>query len=157
MGSIRLYKRAACTSRENNTLLPTERGRLRSLSAVEEAATGLAERFDSDPESAARADDVLDGSPDYISAEEVVEELQHQDASKACGVNGIHIRLMRSLSSTSSVPVLAALCNSCIEYGKTPRAWNDTTVCLIVKKRDRPKDADNVRPIALIGMFRKVI
>lgn len=45
MGSIRLYKRAACTSRENGTLLPTRRGRLRGLSAVEEVATGLAERL----------------------------------------------------------------------------------------------------------------
>jgi hypothetical protein len=29
-------------------------------------------------------------------------------------------------------------------------------VCLIVKDHTRPKDADNVRPITLIGMFRKV-
>lgn len=56
-----------------------------------------------------------------------MEELQHQDASKACGVDAIHIRLMQSLSSTSSVHFLAAPYNSCIEYGKTPRAWNDTT------------------------------
>jgi len=49
-----------------------------------------------------------------------------------------------------------ALYNSCIRYAKTPRVWNDTMVCLIVKDHTRPKDADNVRPITLIGMFRKV-
>jgi hypothetical protein len=52
--------------------------------------------------------------------------------------------------------MLAALFNSCIRLGRTPRSWNDSIVCLIIKDRTRPKDADNVRPITLIGMFRKI-
>lgn len=156
LGSIRLYKRAARMSQENGPLLPTEAGRLMGLSAIGEVAAGLAGRFSSDSASFDHAPCLEEDSSDYISVEEIVEELRHQDSSKACGMDGVHIRLMQVLGSTSFVHVLAALYNSCIKYGRTPRVWNDTMVCLIVKDHARPKDADNVRPITLIGMFRKV-
>lgn len=163
IGSIRLYKRAARTSRENGVLLPTETGRVKGISAIEEVAAGLAERFSargSDSFTPKASDsitsDLVGAGPDYVSAEDILEELQHQDPSKACGMDGVHIRLMKTLSSTSFVHVLVAFYNSCIKYARTPRVWNDTMVCLIVKDNARPKDADNVRPITLIGMFRKV-
>jgi hypothetical protein len=160
LGSIRLYKRAARSSQENGPLLPTASARLKSLSAIEEVAAGLSERFSSDSPGLATLDDVFESdgaTQDYVSVEEIVAELQHQDSNKACGIDGVHIRLMQTLASTSFVHVLAALYNSCIRYAKTPCAWNDTMVCLIVKDHTRPKDADNVRPITLIGMFRKVL
>ena len=91
-----------------------------------------------------------------MSIEDIVAELRHQDSNKACGIDGVHIRLIQTLASTSFVHVLTALYNSYIRYAKTPYAWNDTMVCLIVKDHSRLKDADNVRPITLIGMFRKV-
>jgi hypothetical protein len=159
LGSIRLYKRAARTSQENGPLLPTECGRLKGFSAIEEVVAGLTERFSSDSPDFTALDNALDlDSPiqDLISTEEIVEELRHQDSTKACGMDGVHIRLMQALISTSFVNVLAALYNSCIRCARTPRVWNDTMVCLIVKDRTRPKDADNVRPITLIGMFRKI-
>lgn len=163
LDSIRLYKRAARTSRENGVLLPTESGRLKGLSAIEEVAAGLAERFSSEPSdtiTTEQSHSITSGwggaGPDYISAEDIVEELQRQDPSKACGMDGVHIRLMKALSSTSFAHVLVALYNSCIKHARTPRVWNDTMVCLITKDNTRPRDADNVRPITLIGMFRKV-
>jgi hypothetical protein len=143
LGSIRLYKRAVRMSRENAPLLPTEEGRRRGLSAIEEVTTGLKARFTPDS-------DML------VSSEEIVEELRHQDSTKACGMDGIHIRFMETLAETSFVDVLAALFNSYIRLGRIPQVWNDSMVCLIVKDYTRPKDADNVRPITLIGMFRKV-
>jgi hypothetical protein len=165
LGSIRLYKRAARMSRENAPLLPTEEGRRRGLSAIEEVTTGLKARFtpDLDPTDFDTADfDTADfntadfNTADLVSSKEIIEELRYQDSSKACGMDGIHIRLMKTLAETSFVDVLAALFNSCIRLGRTPRVWNDSMVCLIVKDHTRPKDADNVRPITLIGMFRKV-
>lgn len=88
-----------------------------------------------------------------ITVKEITEELHHQDASKACGMDDIHIRL---ISATTFVHALAALYNSCIKYGRTPRVWNDTMVCLIVKYHAQREDADNFRPITLINIFRKV-
>ena len=63
---------------------------------------------------------------------------------------------MKTLAKTSFVNILATLFNSYIQLGHTPRVWNDSIVCLIVKDYTRPKDADNIRPITLVGMFRKV-
>ena len=159
LGSIRLYKRAARSSQENGPLLPTASARLKGLSAIDEVAAGLSERFSSGSPGFATLDDAFEpdgATQDYVSTDDIVSELQHQDSNKACGMDGVHIRLMQTLASTSFVHVLAALYNSCIRYAKTPRVWNDTMVCLIVKDHTRPKDADNVRPITLIGMFRKV-
>jgi hypothetical protein len=157
--SIRLYKRAARSSRENGPLLPTASARLKGLSAIEEVTAGLSERFSCDAPGSATLDDAFEpdaATQDYVSIEDIVAELRHQDSNRACGMDGVHIRLMQTLASTSFVHVLAALYNSCIKHGKTPRAWNDNMVCLIVKDHTRPKDADNVRPITLIGMLRKV-
>ena len=155
LGSTRLYKCAARMSRENALLLPTEEGRRRGLSAIEEVTTSLKARFtpDLNPTDFDTAD--FD-TADLVSSEEIIEELRHQDSSKACGMDSIYIRLMKTLAETSFVSVLAALFNSCIRLGRMPRVWNDSMVCLIVKDHTRPKDADNVRPITLIGMFRKV-
>jgi hypothetical protein len=164
-GSIRLYKHAARMSRENALLLPTEEGRRGGLSAIEEVTTGLKARFtpDFDPTDFDTADfntadfNTADfDTTELVSSKEIVEELRHQDSSRACGIDGIHIRLIKTLAETSFVDVLAALFNSCIRLGRTPRVWNDSIVCLIVKDHTRPKDTDNVRPITLIGIFRKV-
>ena len=174
-GSIRLYKHAARMSRENALLLPTEEGRRRGLSAIEEVTTSLKARFtpDFDPTDFDTTDfntadfntadfntadfNTADfNTADLVSSEEIIEELRYQDSSKAYGIDGIHIRLMKTLAETSFVDVLAALFNSCIRLGHTPRVWNDSMVCLIVKDHTRPKDTDNVRPITLIGIFRKV-
>ena len=162
-------------SRENALLLPTEEGRRRGLSAIEEVTTSIKARFtpDFDPTDFDTTDfntadfntadfntadfNTADfNTADLVSSEEIIEELRYQDSSKAYGIDGIHIRLMKTLAETSFVDVLAALFNSCIRLGRTPRVWNDSMVCLIVKDHTRPKDADNVRPITLIGMFWKV-
>ncbi|KAK2979211.1 hypothetical protein RJ640_003141 [Escallonia rubra] len=162
-GSIRLYKRAVRISQENGPLLPTETGRNRGITAIEEVAEGFAHRFTSesplpDPEVFDHDNEANDGGNaiEEFSIEEVTRELRHQDASKSCGGDGVHIRLMKSLATTSFVQALAVLYNSCIRRGKTPRSWNETVVCLIIKDPHRRKDADNVRPISLIVMFRKV-
>lgn len=60
LGSIRLYKRAARSSQENGPLLPTTSVRLKGLSAIEEVAAGLSERFSSDVPGSATLDDAFE-------------------------------------------------------------------------------------------------
>jgi hypothetical protein len=133
LGSIRLYKRTVRMSRENVLLLPTEEGRRRGLSTIEEVTTGLKARFTPDSESSPLRS-YLD-TPDFdatdfdttnfdsnilVSSKEIVEELRHQDSTKACGIDGIHIRFIKTLAETSFVDVLAALFNSYIRLGRIP-------------------------------------
>lgn len=90
-------------SQENGPLLPTPRARSEGLSAIQEVAKVLTERFYAGFTPAAQEVDVVNRSLDYVSVEDVIEELQHQDASKACGMDVIHIRLMlASCTKTSS-------------------------------------------------------
>ena len=150
LGSTRLYKCAARMSRENALLLPTEEGRRRGLSAIEEVTTSLKARFtpDLNPTDFNTTDfDTTDfnttdfntadfntadfntanfntadfNTADLVSSKEIIKELRYQDSSKAYGIDGIHIRLMKTLAETSFVDVLAALFNSCIRLGYTPR------------------------------------
>jgi len=63
-------------SRENAPLLPTEEGKRRGLSAIEEVTTSLKARFtpDSDPTDFNIADF---NTADLVSLEEIVEELRY--------------------------------------------------------------------------------
>lgn len=77
MGSIRLYRRAARVSRKIGAVVPTEIGRLRGVSAVEEVAGGLAQRFASQFATPSQSSRPEFSSLDYISAEEIAEEIRH--------------------------------------------------------------------------------
>jgi hypothetical protein len=173
LGSIGLYKRAAKSSLENGPLLPTKDGLARRMSALEEVSLRLAERFTptrtavvANPPPHALRDNRALTSRDRIfqddlfpfTTEEVAGELALQDASKACGADGIHIRVLRQLaiSEPTFLDALTSLYNSCFASGTTPAAWNDTLIHLLIKDVSLPKDADNVRPITLISIIRKV-
>ncbi|KAI6788852.1 hypothetical protein KC343_g2541 [Hortaea werneckii] len=156
--STLLYKSAAAESRENGDVLPSKRGRSEGLSALQEISGSLAERY------AGRAL-VLDGSGDGIEADEthdelsesdVKREIRRQDASKTCGLDGVHMRVIKALLPSCYPTVLCRLSNLCLSSGSTPASWNSTDVHMVTKDTNRPRDVDNVRPITLICMHRKL-
>ena len=156
--STLLYKSAAIESRENGDVLPSERGRSAGLSALQEISDSLAERY------AGRAllsDGSVDGigadqSRDEVSESHVVREIRRQDASKACGLDGVHMRVIKALLPSCYSKVLCRLFNLCLSSGATPASWNSTDVHMVTKDTNRPRDVDNVRPITLICMHRKL-
>lgn len=67
------------------------------------------------------------------------------------------MRVIKILAGEPSfLEALTMLFSSCMLHGRTPARWNLTDTCLLVKRADRPRDADNLRPITLICMFRKL-
>jgi hypothetical protein len=173
LSSIGLYKRAAKSSLENGPLLPTRDSLARRISALEEVSHRFAERFTqtrttiiANPLPYAPRDNPTLTSRDRIfqddlspfTTKEVASELALQDASKAYSANGIHIRVLRylAISEPTFLDALTSLYNSCFASGTTPAAWNDTLIHLLIKDVSLPKDADNVRPITLISIIRKV-
>lgn len=158
--STLLYKSAAVESRENGDILPSERGRSQGLSALQEISCSLAERY------AGRAlvpGDSADGvgmdqdrSHAGLSESHVVKEIRRQDASKTCGLDGVHMRVIKALLPSCYPKVLCRLFNLCLSSGSTPTSWNSTDVHMLTKDTDRPRDVDNVRPITLICMHRKL-
>lgn len=157
MGTHTLMRQAQADDAGNGVLLPTKPGD----DAVEEIRERLQARYTGSTErndggtstSRARVDEWR--HPE-ITVDHVVAEIAKQEASKACGVDGIHIRIMKALRDTSFPSWLAVLYNACLARSRTPQAWNSTVVQLIVKDKASPKTPTNVRPITLICMFRKV-
>lgn len=159
--STLLYKSAAAESRENGDILPSERGRSAGLSALQEISDSLEKRY------AGRAlvsDGWVDGvgvdqrhdELSVVSESHVVSEIRRQDASKACGLDGVHMRVIKALLLSSYPKVLCRLFNLCLSSGRTPASWNSTDVHMVTKDTNRPRDVDNVRPITLICMHRKL-
>lgn len=156
--STLLYKSAAAESRENGDILPSERGRSGGLSALREISDSLADRYagralvSNEPVDGAGADQ----SRDELSESHVVREIRRQDASKTCGLDGVHMRVIKALLPSCYPKVLGRLFNLCLSSGSTPASWNSTDVHMVTKDTNRPRDVDNVRPITLICMHRKL-
>jgi hypothetical protein len=131
--------------------------------ALEEVRTRMAVRFSgvSDVSRVSDTSEISDISHgDGLSpfdTDEIAAEIRLQDASKACSADGIHIRLIKILASEPTfLDALALLYNTCLTSGRTPSAWYQTLVCLLIKDESLPKDVDNVRPITLTSIVRKV-
>jgi len=158
--SVRLYKAAVQSSQENSVLLPSESAKLAGISAIDEVQHMLQTRFH----------DLLYSYPpelpsplhgDYSTIEpfttdQIAKEIALQDAQKACGSDGLHIRLLKVLANSSFLYYLHELYRRCIMTGTTPLVWNETDICMLTKDVSKARDSNNVRPITLICMFRKV-
>jgi hypothetical protein len=57
-----------------------------------------------------------------FSEDDVKKEITTQDASKACGSDSIHMRLLQALLPSSFPRLLCRLFNLCLRAGTTPRA-----------------------------------
>ena len=154
LASIRLYKRAAASSGENTVIVPTPRAQRQGQSAVEENREVLQERYRGRPVTISAP---LDPLPfPAFTREDVVGEIHRQDGSKGCGADGVHIRVLKTWTGTIYVDLLVRLFQYCTRAGQTPKAWNRSEIHLLTKDPTRPRDADNLRPITMICIFRKV-
>lgn len=159
--SVYLYKKAVANSRENDIVLPTKLAQLAGSSALDENYQRLRMQYTGmkklqRPVISGLSDD--DHIPLFTN-EEVALEIKKQSANKSCGSDGIHIRLIKVLASETASPftiLLTRLYNLCLQSGRTPLAWNHTEIHLLMKDLQRPKDADNLRPITLICIIRKI-
>jgi hypothetical protein len=143
-------------SRENGVILPSERGRLKGFSALQEISISLAERYARRPSEDSQPARVPSHPFVSLSEEDVVREIRRQDANKTYGLDGIHIRVIKALLPSSYLAVLCRLFNLCLSIGDIPLAWNSTEIHMVTKDVGRTRDADNVRPITLICMYRKL-
>ena len=155
----RQYKEAMQTSLDNSPILPTSD----AIDAMTENFQLLSSRY--------AADSPLPTVPDtpaihahipsdiwkaFFSVDKITAEIVSQLGEKSCGSDGIHIRLLKSFINTDFVPLLEKLFLLCIQTGHTPKAWNQTEIHLLSKDPKKRRDANNLRPITIICMFRKI-
>jgi len=91
-----------------------------------------------------------------FTSSRIKDEIKAQVADKSCGSDGIHIRLLKSLADTEATSLLEHLFLLCIRLGCTPKSWNQTDIHLLSKDPRKRRDANNLRPITIICIFRKL-
>lgn len=148
--STLLYKSAAVESRENRVILPSERGRSMGLSALQEISKSLSKRYAGLPLGDIDLLQVSDHPSIALSDADVVRGIGRQNGSKACGLDGIHMRVIKVLLQSSYPAVLCRLFNLCLSTGSSTLSWDSTNIHMVTKDPGKPRDADNVRPITLI-------
>lgn len=152
--SVRLYKQASQASDENDVIFPTPEAQNQGVDAVTENLAMLKQRWSGRPFD----EPALHGPQDILpwTREQVVAEIETQEADKSCGADGIHIQFLKTVKDTAVVAWLRDLYHECLTQGTTPRAWNQSEIHLLSKDVSRPRDAHNLRPISIICIFRKV-
>jgi hypothetical protein len=154
--STLLYKSAAAESRENGVIPPSKSGRVRGLSALQEISASLVTRYAGRPSEDNQPARSFSYSFIALSEEDVAREIRRQDSNKTCGLDGIYMRVIKALLPSSYLSVLRRLFNLCLSTGSSPSAWNSTEIHMVTKDANRTRDSDNVRPITLICMHRKL-
>lgn len=130
-----------------------------TLTALEEAANVLRERYLASSLSRSGFEDypALPQEPlSPTTLDSTNTTINSQDASKACGTDGVHIQVVKALRQTSLPLLLTTLYNACLFHQRTPKAWNLTDIQLIVKDPSKTKTIFNARPITLPCTFRKI-
>ena len=162
-----LYKKVAATSKENGLIQASLTAQAQGIDALTEIHTNLGGRYQAEgrpqgPNEAGKREEgwrIPQGPWPQVmrfTVDEVAKEIHHQDALKGCGADGIHIRLMKTLVETDFTSMLNHLFSQCLITGRTPAAWNKTEIHLLIKNGAGERTMDNLRPITLICMFRKV-
>lgn len=157
--SIRLYKQAAQASKENEVIFPTPEAQSQGRDAATEILDMFKQRWQGQPfpstrPALSRADDWTNDQDWTI--DQVVAEIAQQSSEKSCGADGIHIQFLKAMEDTRVVSWLLQLYNRCLSQGVTPRSWNRSEIYLLTKDVSKRRDANNLRPISIICIFRKV-
>lgn len=148
--AVRLFKRGC---RLNTTNIESRHEQVSPLEDVEKFFTEIYQQPREDLQS--NGDTVVPvGSSFRITEDECRKIIEKYPTYKSCGEDGIHTRILQSLSECNFLQHLTALFNLCLETGVTPKRWN------VARSTPIPKHADarvinDFRPISLTVMFRR--
>jgi hypothetical protein len=153
IASIRLYKQAAEGSEENDVIFPTLEAQSQGRDATAEILDIFEQRWQGRP---FQGGDKCRSRVEYWTKEQVEAEITRQDSDKSCGSDGIHIQFLKAVKDTQIVSWLLQLYNQCLLQKVTPQSWNQSEIYLLTKDTSKRRDANNLRPISIICIFRKV-
>ena len=92
----------------------------------------------------------------HITFTHVERELQKLNISKSQGPDGVHPKLLKSLSASFSfVTSVTQLFKKCASSGKIPSQWKEANVTALYKKGSK-RDPLNYRPVSLTSIVCKL-
>lgn len=90
-----------------------------------------------------------------FSAENISTFFKSYCDTKACGLDGFHTVILRTLCQEESfLLALARIYQRCVMLGKTPADWNSSVTFPLAKSKDS-KFISDFRPVALTSMLRR--
>lgn len=90
-----------------------------------------------------------------INEQQVVKVLQKLKKDKSPGLDNLHPRVLREISSSIASP-LTLLFNQSLQQGTAPEAWKKAQITAIYKKGDK-SEAGNYRPVSLTSIICKTM
>ena len=101
--------------------------------------------------------DHRDICPDELlcTPDEIVDIISSLDPSKANGLDGISVRMLKATSS-SIAPSLSKLFNLSISHGHFPKLWKQARV-VPVPKSTKKSSPSGYRPISLLSILSKIL
>lgn len=93
----------------------------------------------------------------WFSPDNIVAFFKQYPDTKSCGIDGIHVLILRALCRLPNDPLslqLSALFQACIRLGYSPRLWNHSVIYPLAKTSDS-RDIKDFRPVALTPMIRR--
>ena len=92
-----------------------------------------------------------------MNPEKVASFINNYNASKACGEDSIHTKILKCLVKRKSdlANHISCLFQLCACTGITPRRWNSSILYPLAKK-PKANTIEQTRPIALSNMFRRI-
>ena len=101
-------------------------------------------------------DDILGQDIDnFISTSEIAEAIAQAKNGKCPGVDGIPIEFYKKYSGLL-LPYLTKLFNNCMVSGVFPESWGKGIIKLIPKKEDAELSFNNLRPLTMGNVDRKL-
>ncbi|KAI3655416.1 hypothetical protein MP638_006048, partial [Amoeboaphelidium occidentale] len=94
----------------------------------------------------------------YFTPKSVEAIIKSYSDTKSSGKDGIHVKVLKALIPVGICKHLSRLFSICLNYGYTPKAWNETITMPIPKANPEGKaiTIDQCRPIGLTSMFRRI-
>ena len=90
-----------------------------------------------------------------ITPQEIMSIINGLDPSKACGSDGLTVRLVKMAAAYIAEP-LSKLFTKSVQEGKYPTQWKKATVKAVFKGRGSPSEAGSYRPISLLPCLSKI-
>jgi hypothetical protein len=153
--TIKTFKRSQRLHQKQNKIQPRDK----SKSAIEEAFVHYQNIYNSTEQNHPDLSEYDFSAPiktEVFSPPSISKCIQKYSSTKACGPDGIHIKILKCLNTNPSFSnLLSQIFRFFYRANTTPQEWNTSLIHLLIKDTKEPY-ADKTRPISLTNVMRRI-
>lgn len=153
--TIKIFKKSQRLHQKQNTIQPRDK----SNSAIDEAYSHYQTLYDSSEQAMPDPTTYDFTAPipsNIFSPISISKCIQKYSSTKACGPDGIHIKILKCLNMQPSFSnLLSQIFRFFYRANTTPEEWNTSLIHLLLKDSKEPYP-DKTRPISLTNVMRRI-